>query len=219
MQPEERREQILSVAAGIFSRKGYRKTSVADVVEGAQIGRGTFYLYFDSKKAIFIELIESYFQEFEALLRANQERLRSVVRSGGDVFATWRENLLQILEYHQENPILTSLVYGEVFARDVDFSRRVDNLIGLTIGHFQNELRLLQKAGLLRPCDPEVASAQLLGSIIYVLMVYLVRKENVDLQALADEILQYHVRALASDALGEELQAMPEQTVRVSYNH
>ena len=216
MPPAERREQILEVSARVFSKKGYRTASVTDIVEGARIGRGTFYLYFDSKKAIFIELLESYFRGFETLLKENQEKLRNVVRLNGDVVSIWRENLMRILEYHQNNPILTTVVYGEVFAKDIDFSHRVDELFGLTMNHFINELSLLQRAGLMRPCDPEVASAQILGSITYVLMVYLAKKKKVDLDALADEILKYHLRALVSPEVEGDMLTMLEQSMSVT---
>lgn len=211
--PAERREQILKVAAEAFARKGYRTTSVTDIVEGAHIGRGTFYLYFDSKKDIFVELLESYFQGFEGLLRENQARLSDVTLSYLEIVRTWRENLLRILEYHHDNPILTTMVYGEVFARDMDFSQRVDELFDLSMSHFIKELRLLQRSGLMRPCDPEVASTQILGSITYILMVYLAKKKKVDLDALANEILKYHLRALISPEVKVDVLEMLEQSV------
>lgn len=206
--PAERREQILEVAAKVFAEKGYRMTFVTDIVEGAGIGRGTFYLYFDSKKDVFIELVESYFRGFESLLKENRARLRNVIGFSGDVITTWRENLLRILEFHDEKPFLTTLVYGEVFAKDVDFSKRVDELLGLQMDHFLNELSLLQGAGFIRPCDPEVASAQLLGSVTYVLMVHMANRDGMDLDSLADEILEYHLRALVAPEVEKDVLAM-----------
>lgn len=211
--PAERREQILRVAAKVFAEKGYRTTSITDIVEGARIGRGTFYLYFDSKKDIFVELLESYFQGFQTLLKENQARLSNVTLSDLDIVRTWRANLLRILEYHRNNPILTTMVYGEVFARDMDFSQRVDELFNLSMSHFIRELRLLQRSGLMRPCDTEVASTQILGSITYILMVYLAKKEVVDLDALADEILKYHLRALISPEVGGNVLEMLERSI------
>jgi AcrR family transcriptional regulator len=208
--PEERRGQILDVAAKVFSRKGYRRTSVSDIVEGAHIGRGTFYLYFNSKKDIFVELLESYFQGFEALLRENQERLHEVVRLSRDVISTLRDNLMRILEYNRDNSVLTSIVYGEAFTRDTDFSKRVEELLGLAMSQFRDELNLLQQAGLARPCDPEIASAQLLGATTYVLMAYLNKRNKADLDALADEILEYHLRAIVSPEFQEQALAALE---------
>jgi AcrR family transcriptional regulator len=40
----------------VFKEKGYHATSVNDIIDAAQIARGTFYLYFTSKREVFAEL-------------------------------------------------------------------------------------------------------------------------------------------------------------------
>ena len=55
---ESRRASVLKVARQIFSKKGYHDTSIDDLIEAADIARGTFYLYFESKRAIFDELLD-----------------------------------------------------------------------------------------------------------------------------------------------------------------
>lgn len=44
---------ILDAALRLFSNNGYRKTSVDDIAAAAGIGKGTIYLYFESKEALF----------------------------------------------------------------------------------------------------------------------------------------------------------------------
>ncbi len=41
----------------MFAAKGYHGTRISDIIDAAGIARGTFYLYFESKSAIFLELI------------------------------------------------------------------------------------------------------------------------------------------------------------------
>jgi AcrR family transcriptional regulator len=50
--PEERREDILAVAADLFMRHGYETTAVDQIVRSAAIAKGTFYYYFSSKRAV-----------------------------------------------------------------------------------------------------------------------------------------------------------------------
>src|SRR6185436_5747841 len=64
----KRREAILSAASMLFGRQGYHATSVADVIAAAGISRGTFYLYFDNKDSIFLELMERFIQRIIAVL-------------------------------------------------------------------------------------------------------------------------------------------------------
>ena len=47
------RDAILSAAAQLFARFGYRKTSIEDVAKRARIGKGTIYLYFATKEDLF----------------------------------------------------------------------------------------------------------------------------------------------------------------------
>jgi len=52
------RERLLKEAMGLFATKGFEQTTVADIVEAAEIGRGTFYNYFPDVKAIFSAVID-----------------------------------------------------------------------------------------------------------------------------------------------------------------
>ena len=99
LSPEKRREEVIQVAAEVFARKGYRAANVTDIVQRAGIGRGTFYLYFDSKQDVFLELIERYFSGFEELLASNQKNLREAIATGDQPIVAWRSNIINILEF------------------------------------------------------------------------------------------------------------------------
>jgi AcrR family transcriptional regulator len=51
-----RKEQILAVAQRVLREKGYDNSTISDIVKEAGVAQGTFYLYFDSKKAAVMEL-------------------------------------------------------------------------------------------------------------------------------------------------------------------
>ncbi len=53
-----RRNQIMEAAAKVFSQKGYYHTKMQEIADEAGIGKGTVYEYFNSKEALFIELIK-----------------------------------------------------------------------------------------------------------------------------------------------------------------
>lgn len=53
------RQRILAGAARVFSERGYRKVSVADIVKAAAIARGRFYDHFSSKEDCFFALYDS----------------------------------------------------------------------------------------------------------------------------------------------------------------
>jgi TetR/AcrR family transcriptional repressor of uid operon len=55
-----RREQIIAAALACFARAGYHATTMADVAAQAGVSKGTPYLYFGSKEALFIALHEEW---------------------------------------------------------------------------------------------------------------------------------------------------------------
>jgi len=55
-----RREQIIAAGLACFGRSGYHATTMADVAAQAGVSKGTPYLYFDSKEALFLALAEEW---------------------------------------------------------------------------------------------------------------------------------------------------------------
>ena len=55
-----RRDQIIAAALTCFARAGYHATTMADVAAQAGVSKGTPYLYFESKEALFIALHEEW---------------------------------------------------------------------------------------------------------------------------------------------------------------
>lgn len=51
------RQAILDAAVLVFSRKGFREASIADIMNGADLGTGTFYNYFQSKEELLVQLL------------------------------------------------------------------------------------------------------------------------------------------------------------------
>ena len=51
--PDNRFQEILEAAAAVFIEHGYRRTQMADVAAALGVAKGTLYLYFESKEALF----------------------------------------------------------------------------------------------------------------------------------------------------------------------
>ena len=66
----QRKEEILQAGRAAFAEVGYRRTTVEAVAERAEIGKGTIYLYFESKDAIQAELLLQALSELQAQLKA-----------------------------------------------------------------------------------------------------------------------------------------------------
>jgi AcrR family transcriptional regulator len=82
MASESRRELILAAMIRVVGSKGYKETSVADVIEEADTSRTTFYKYFDDKHDCFLAaydmLVEQVFAEVVANCNGDQTWLQRV---------------------------------------------------------------------------------------------------------------------------------------------
>ncbi|MCY8869993.1 TetR/AcrR family transcriptional regulator [Bacillus inaquosorum] len=64
---EESRKRLLKAAANEFSIRGFHETKVSEIVKRAGLTQPSFYLYFQSKEAIFKELITDFYSRVRKL--------------------------------------------------------------------------------------------------------------------------------------------------------
>ncbi len=69
---EFRSTEILDAARRIFANKGFSATTVDDIAESANVAKGTIYLYYKSKREIYIAALK---QGIEAVNAETQRRL------------------------------------------------------------------------------------------------------------------------------------------------
>jgi AcrR family transcriptional regulator len=110
---ESRRELILAAMIRVVGRKGYRETSVADVIEEAGTSRSTFYKHFTDKHECFLAayelLVERVFESVIANCNAEEAWLDKV-----------RTGLGTIVELFSLDPDLARTAVVEVAAAGAD---------------------------------------------------------------------------------------------------
>lgn len=106
---ETRRKPILEAMLRVVGEKGYKETSVADVIAEAETSRTTFYKHFEDKHDCFIAA-------YELLV----EQLFAAVRAGCDADAPWTarvsDGLATIVERFAADPALARTAIVEVAA-------------------------------------------------------------------------------------------------------
>lgn len=82
----ERKERILRHALKLFALKGFAATKISDIAKAAGMSQGLVYHYYNSKDAVFTDLIrisyhrmETAARELESLAAPPQEKMRRVV--------------------------------------------------------------------------------------------------------------------------------------------
>ncbi len=65
-----RKQEILAAARAVFAQSGFRRATVEAIAARAEVGKGTVYLYFESKEAILAELVLQALADLTAQLQA-----------------------------------------------------------------------------------------------------------------------------------------------------
>lgn len=79
----EMRERIFRSALGLFAERGYLETTVEDITEAADVGKGTFFNYFPTKDHVLAHYGEERVQEIERSLeraRGGKETVLAVLK-------------------------------------------------------------------------------------------------------------------------------------------
>jgi AcrR family transcriptional regulator len=81
--PDDRPEEILDAAMEVFGEVGFARAKLDDVAKRAGVSKGTLYLYFDSKDALFREMVRSkivtHLVFAETLLNQGQASAREIL--------------------------------------------------------------------------------------------------------------------------------------------
>jgi AcrR family transcriptional regulator len=140
---DEREERILSAASDLIAHYGYDKTTVSDIAHQAGVSKGTIYLHFSSKEALFEALLR---QEMSDYTLAWLEYIEALP-DGGTIGGLYRAALHAL----KKSPLMSAMLRrdqrvlgsylrkpGNIFASMQSGSLRADTL------------RAMQTAGAIR---------------------------------------------------------------------
>lgn len=141
----ERKEQILEAAKVSFTERGFSKTRMSDIAEKSGLSKGALYLYFESKDAIILSLLEKVFeselQDLKSLLedeRSAEERLLIYVERGAEDIQNmlkWMPLIYEFLVLAFRRDSIKKFIRS-FYKRNMDL---LENLIqqGIDAGEFQ----------------------------------------------------------------------------------
>lgn len=104
VEKEEIKLNLIKVGATLFQRYGLDKVSINDLTQKAGIGKGTFYLFYNSKADLFMEI---YQRERERVWQDIYEKHKDIE---GEISSVITDYIYEQLEVLNANPIL-DLVY------------------------------------------------------------------------------------------------------------
>lgn len=190
---ESRRANVMDVARGIFAQKGYHATSIDDLIEAAGIARGTFYLYFSSKRAIFDELLD----ELVATLQATVHRIDTSPGAPPPV-DQMNATVDRVLGTLVENRDLARILLREAIGIDEDFDRKLADFYERIERMIVSAVRTGQRMQLVRDCDATVVARCILGAVKEVVHYAVVSRDprELDIRQMGREVIAFTLQGL-----------------------
>jgi AcrR family transcriptional regulator len=157
----ERRAQIMDAAKHVFADAGYHGASIHAIIERAQIARGTFYLYFESKAAVFDSILDHAMTD----LRARIHRIEVDDPKAPAPQVQLRTQVVATLEYIVRDRPLAILLLSAGHTPDAEAAERLDQFFAEVRDLLRRAFESGMEIGLVRKVDAELASAAMLGMI------------------------------------------------------
>lgn len=156
---EERRAQIVKVASGLFSKRGFKGTTTREIAKAAGISEAVIFKHFSRKEDLYKAIIDSRCSDNEG-----GPRLIGMLKgkSGREVFTTVA---VYLLEEHQKDPsfmrLLTYSALEQHSLSELFLKTRAMELLGF----LEDKIHELMRDGLMRDVDPALAARAFIGMV------------------------------------------------------
>lgn len=123
-------KKIIKAGKFLYGKAGYNSTSINDIISRAKVAAGTFYIYFDSKLALYLFLLEEY--------RHNIRRsANEATKNCKNRLEIERTGLKAFIMYVMKDPLAYKLVWESLFVDPSIFKEYYTSFASSYISHLK----------------------------------------------------------------------------------
>jgi AcrR family transcriptional regulator len=174
------REELLRAAEEVFGAKGFDNASITDITQRAGVAQGTFYVHFEDKRAIFVELVE-------ALGTGLREEIRQALEGLTNRLDVEREGFRAFFRYSAQHRGLYRIVRQAEFVDEEVFRAYYRRMAE---GYVRG-LRRAMDAKQLRRMDPEILAYCLMGIADFLGLRWVLWEQGADLDRLVEAAMSF----------------------------
>jgi AcrR family transcriptional regulator len=175
------RSALITAAREVFEEVGFKDARVADIAAKANTSYGSFYFYYDSKEAIFRDVVTEFTGQMFQVSRAESE-------SGTDPIERISAANRAYLRAYAQNARLMGVI-EEVSPYHGYFRDLMLEIRNLFVRRNEHGIRRLQDQGLADPhLDPVIAASALGGMVERFAQVWLLMGEPYDENAAVETL-------------------------------
>ncbi|MCF7924689.1 MAG: TetR/AcrR family transcriptional regulator [Candidatus Izimaplasma sp.] len=145
--------KIIKAGKILFAESGYHSTSINDIIAKAKVAVGTYYIYFNSKLALYHYLLD----EYQDKIRESAREATKGLTSRKDIE---RAGLKAFIMYVIKEPLAYKLIWESLFVNEKIFK---DYYQSFSESYVENLQKHLDKGELRDDIDLETVSFILMG--------------------------------------------------------
>ena len=152
LQSESTKKRVADAARGLFVQKGYKATSIEDIVGATGSSKGNIYYHFKSKEGLFLYLLNEWDQEWEQQWREKESLYKTTTDK---MYGVAEQMVLEDLN-HPLTKAANEFFNNEEKASDVE-----ERIAEMVTGHLKFYQKLIQQGiddGEFKPNDVESLS-------------------------------------------------------------
>lgn len=187
--------RVLLAAKSVFSRKGYKASSVSDILAEASVARGTFYNCFPNKRQVMLELVSGV---FKALYESSVNMLTG---DGPSLLESkMRDSLEASYRLFLDNRGVMTVYFREAFRSDPGFYAIWDDFERRMIALFSEILARGAASGAFRELDRSLVSRAMFMLFLQVPYwdILLGGMAEIDMASMADEMARFVTGGITS---------------------
>ncbi|MGD8584687.1 MAG: TetR/AcrR family transcriptional regulator [Chloroflexota bacterium] len=178
----ETQARILNAAETTFAQLGYDGTSVSAICQAAGVSKGAFYHHFNSKQALFLQLLDRWLAGMDAAMSLLGESSADVPER-----IMGMSGIISQLLRVREKELLLYLEFLNKAARDPEVWREIIKPYHRYRTAFAELLEQGNREGSLRQIDPAAGSALVIGLAIGLLIQGFLDPEGADWTSVSRE--------------------------------
>lgn len=197
MRTRQSEKKLLSAAIKVFSEKGYTSTSVADIIKKAGVARGTFYLYFESKRNAFEQILGMVIDEIEK--RPSRSGENNKFKTPLSVYERILSSYTSFIKVFHKNKDFARIVFTEAIGIDKGFDKQLEDHYDNHRANIRGFLEGVRASGFAADFDVEFMSEAIIGYTERCARIFTSKNRNGRTpESLAKELAALEFRAICN---------------------
>lgn len=176
-------EQILSSARELFLKYGYKKVSMSEIAENANVTKRTLYSYFKDKDKIVRHLVEEEILNMKQIIEEIEKEDLSFLKKV-------HKTILKIFEYKKQKQFLVILTQEYEKMQNPKLNENLKRFDQKIQDYIKEKVQYAMENGYIKKCNPEIVSFVIYK--IYIALIFEWQETNDELheKEITDNIMQ-----------------------------